>query len=1711
MSLRLRCARIASALVRLAVVFGMLMPQMPSVAVADYWVGNSASQAFLWPVQGKGFSLNVANSPFRPSSRPNHNGLDISPSTVLATKDGYVTGVFTECDPSKGCKPGTENGLEYNCLAHRNGNYVQITHADGYVSWYLHLKYNNVYVTNGQHVTQGQALGYAGNTGQSRGAHLHFGIKRSGSWVNSNPQRWTACAGGGGMGDANGLAYTYSAQHANHVYWTDWSTAGHPHIAKCTTCPGVTQGGAQYSGACAQCAPPAAPAVVNLSSADVGVGRNVTASWSGVGGAAAYVVKLTCLTDESKNLTTEVNATSASFTLSKVASYTISVQSKNSAGKSSPTPAVSKPIRVHPDVRAAFVDHDGTLLCEQTIGYGGSVKAPIAPSRDGYTFQGWSRDLSNVTADTSITPVYLINSYTVRFIGAGGQVVSTQKVEHGASASSPSSPTPPARSVFVGWENADHQCVTSNQSVNAVFALENPDLPIYSSITSATRDTQSKGYAVRVSLTNDSAAIVRGRLIVTLKTAAGKMVESEDENFSVGATGTVTRDIYIPYEGLATKAELSVVGVTAGGNTGSPLAIVRTADVNIGESWSAWSADQPPAGSQVQTRTEYRYRDKSTASGANPVMTGWTLVNTTWVWGPWSAWGTYNPGATADREVVTRSLETPIYKTQWRYGRFLYNGGANSSANPPSGYTYSFQLSNWSDYEFTWIQTYSGGSAKYRDQGTGVYWYRSPNYSGYGPYTQSVYAYSNWTKQWQYREKAYTYWFERWGDWSDWASTASTPTAARAVETRTAYRFKTGGAFKTAYNYKRYRYQNMNNGQFYYTYSAAWPDSQGWPGQWVTDKRYVELAVARTTPEGVKVYNADADPWYSADVNAEGPSGGYITQDSLEDTGGRAYTVTGTVAAVGKRATLMVFKGANIDPTASQLEYVSQTTIGSDGRYSFTFTPKEEPSLGTGDYYVMLGVQGANAPVLVDTIEAPKPTYSVQFVDADGRILDYQTVFEGDSVTPPSPPQVDGAEFIGWSVGTTNIHDDLTVVARYATKAHSVVFVNWRSNSLETRSFEHGKPVVAPTAEVIEGEDFVAWVDSEQSEPTTVTSDLVLYAKYQPRKHTVIFLDADGSVLDSQTVEHGKAAVRPEKYGYFDAPAEEVAAEAGYMRLAAAPSEVTTATRFGGWTQDLELDSVEQDLVVAPLLAESETVATPVPSTGGGAYTDSRSVALSSATTDTVIYFTTDGTEPYYEEGGDPEAWNGRRYTGTPIVIEGDTLLKAVGYKAGLNPSNTMVESYRIRPMVTLNLISDQPAAGTVSGGGSYPQTSLVTVTATPSQGQYFLKWMDGESTVSTSSEFAFELTEPRTLTAVFSAMPVIALAAEGGHGKVFGGGKKLPGEAVSAVAVADAGYRFLGWFEGDVLVSAQPILSFVMEGDRALVARFAPLPVVSLDVADTYLGSANIEIAASGPGIASVGYKMDDEPTVTVSAAAIKVAESRLGLHSIRAWATDASGYVGETRTRTFVVESETKVGLAATDLRPLPSATTTLVASVTRVPGDSPVPSACVVIERFEQGAWSSIATLTCDTQGQAKLALTNPGGIVARYRATHVGSAGYRPATSATMTVLPKAQLRRTTSWTTLTRGKTYYARGSVSPTHTVSDPGKIKILAYQRRSNGSYRYVKSFVAVYGATADGRTSYSARVLLSSNGNWKLVAYHAADTRNAAAYGDPDYVTVR
>ena len=61
---------------------------------------------------------------------------------------------------------------------------VRVRHANGYETGYGHMSSFASGQEVGSYVRQGEVIGYVGSTGLSTGPHVHFEMKRNGSYVN---------------------------------------------------------------------------------------------------------------------------------------------------------------------------------------------------------------------------------------------------------------------------------------------------------------------------------------------------------------------------------------------------------------------------------------------------------------------------------------------------------------------------------------------------------------------------------------------------------------------------------------------------------------------------------------------------------------------------------------------------------------------------------------------------------------------------------------------------------------------------------------------------------------------------------------------------------------------------------------------------------------------------------------------------------------------------------------------------------------------------------------------------------------------------------------------------------------------------------------------------------------------------------------------------------------------------------------------------------------------------------------------------------------------------------------------------------------------------------------------------------------------------------------------------------------------------------------
>ena len=129
-----------------------------------------------------GGSVNVGSGWVMPVSYKAYTSAFGNRTSPTAGASSYHQGVDLSADagtPIYASRGGTVSTATYGSAA---GYYVTINHLDGYSSIYMHM--TNYVVSAGQNVSQGQLIGYVGQTGVATGNHLHFGIMYNGAYIN---------------------------------------------------------------------------------------------------------------------------------------------------------------------------------------------------------------------------------------------------------------------------------------------------------------------------------------------------------------------------------------------------------------------------------------------------------------------------------------------------------------------------------------------------------------------------------------------------------------------------------------------------------------------------------------------------------------------------------------------------------------------------------------------------------------------------------------------------------------------------------------------------------------------------------------------------------------------------------------------------------------------------------------------------------------------------------------------------------------------------------------------------------------------------------------------------------------------------------------------------------------------------------------------------------------------------------------------------------------------------------------------------------------------------------------------------------------------------------------------------------------------------------------------------------------------------------------
>ena len=409
--------------------------------------------------------------------------------------------------------------------------------------------------------------------------------------------------------------------------------------------------------------------------------------------------------------------------------------------------------------------------------------------------------------------------------------------------------------------------------------------------------------------------------------------------------------------------------------------------------------------------------------------------------------------------------------------------------------------------------------------------------------------------------------------------------------------------------------------------------------------------------------------------------------------------------------------------------------------------------------------------------------------EGSGTVTGGGTYEAGTSIVLTATPNT-GYSFLRWSDGSTTnprtltVTNDMSYTALFEAEVYTIVVVANPTNGgtvTGSGTYTYGSTATL-TATPASGYEFQGWSDGSTANPhqVTVTENATYTATFTPVGATYYTVSAVVSPAGSGSVT-GTGVFAAGSTTTLRATANE-----GYTfkrwndNSTMNPRQVTVNNNMS-FTAFFEAQQYTITVNASP--AAGGTVS------GGGNYAYGATATLR-ATPNANYTFT---------QWADGVVQNPRTVT----VTENATYTAVFSTAGG--------ETY------TLTLTVNDPSLGTVMGGGTYPAGTPVQIAAYPNAGAEFVKWSDG----STRNPRVVRLDSDMTLEAEFASAATYTItvnSADPTMGQAFGGGTFHAGETAQISAMANTGYEFVRWNDGN---SDNP-RTITVTGNATYTATFA-------------------------------------------------------------------------------------------------------------------------------------------------------------------------------------------------------------------------------------------------------------------------------------------------
>lgn len=171
------------------------------------------------------------------------------------------------------------------------------------------------------------------------------------------------------------------------------------------------------------------------------------------------------------------------------------------------------------------------------------------------------------------------------------------------------------------------------------------------------------------------------------------------------------------------------------------------------------------------------------------------------------------------------------------------------------------------------------------------------------------------------------------------------------------------------------------------------------------------------------------------------------------------------------------------------------------------------------------------------------PTYTVKFDSKGGTAVSTQNVTTGSKLKVPIPPVKLGYRFDGWykesscvnkwDFDSDSVTSDITLYAKWIFEKFVVAFNSQGGSDVDSQFVDSSAFVMEPIEPTRAGYTFEGWFKEAEClnkwdfSNSTVTSNVILYAKWKINYHRVIFDSKGGSFVKNDWAKHDSLVTKP--------------------------------------------------------------------------------------------------------------------------------------------------------------------------------------------------------------------------------------------------------------------------------------------------------------------------------------------------------------------------------------------------------------------------------------------------------------------------------------------------------------------------------------------------------------------------------------------------------